>query len=71
MSYKFTYIPDSLLFFPDVDECEEGTDNCVENATCENTIGSFTCECDDGFVGEATEECKGMVTLWLDFIQML
>ena len=48
----------SINFFTDIDECTEGTDDCDDNATCENTIGSFTCTCNDGYSGSG-EECKG------------
>jgi len=36
----------------DVDECAKNKDNCDVNATCTNTIGSFTCECNDGYSGD-------------------
>jgi hypothetical protein len=35
--------------------------NCDEHATCSNTVGSFTCECGEGFVGNGThciERCN-------------
>ena len=33
----------------DIDECHEGTDVCstLAHASCENTVGSYECECDD------------------------
>jgi len=34
----------------DVDECT-GTNNCDSNASCTNTVGSYTCACNSGFVG--------------------
>uniref|UniRef100_UPI00359018BB fibrillin-1-like n=1 Tax=Myxine glutinosa TaxID=7769 RepID=UPI00359018BB len=37
----------------DVNECEANTHNCHENATCENTNGSFTCPCKQGYRGES------------------
>lgn len=36
----------------EIDECEEETDNCHINATCMNTLGSFTCACNPGFTGD-------------------
>uniref|UniRef100_UPI00358E3F4F fibrillin-1-like n=1 Tax=Myxine glutinosa TaxID=7769 RepID=UPI00358E3F4F len=38
----------------DVNECEANTHNCHENATCENTNGSFTCPCKQGYRGNGT-----------------
>ena len=32
----------------DVDECSEETDECTQN--CDNTIGSYVCSCNDGFI---------------------
>jgi len=34
----------------DDNECD--LDPCDENASCTNTLGSFTCECNEGFVGD-------------------
>ncbi|MCB9682211.1 MAG: hypothetical protein H6733_12160 [Alphaproteobacteria bacterium] len=36
----------------DVDECAAGTDTCSDDASCTNTVGSYTCDCDDGFTGD-------------------
>ena len=37
-----------LLFrFLDIDECETGQHTCEHS--CNNTEGSYTCYCDDGF----------------------
>ena len=33
------------VVFPDVDECVEESDECVTNADCKDTDGSYTCEC--------------------------
>ena len=47
----------------DVDECDiadVSTDNdCHGNATCNNTIGSYVCVCDDGWSGNGFN-CSGM-----------
>ena len=59
-----------LFCLADVDECVEGLDDCDVNALCTDTVGSFTCDCLDGFVGNGitcagtssftsvTENCK-------------
>lgn len=49
--YECTGVPSVCT---DIDECMTQTDNCDENATCTNTIGSFTCECNAGWEGNGT-----------------
>jgi len=36
----------------DVDECALGTDDCDANATCANSVGSFSCTCVAGYYGD-------------------
>ena len=48
----------NLYNISDIDECEVGTDSCDSNATCNNTIGSFTCVCNEGFSGDG-RTCTG------------
>ena len=49
------------IFPLDVDECEFGSDDCDENAGCTDSIGSFSCSCNFGYMGSGRECCK----LWL------
>ena len=42
----------------DVDECTEGTHQCQQ--VCQNTIGSYTCGCNDGFILDTDgRSCNG------------
>ena len=43
----------------DIDECS--SDPCHSNATCGNTIGSFTCTCVSGYTGDGFQ-CVGKLT---------
>ncbi|VDM42260.1 unnamed protein product [Toxocara canis] len=48
--------------FEDVDECLTETHQCSPKAKCINTIGSYTCECNqfytgDGFICEQVDAC--------------
>ena len=46
----------------DIDECSENSNKCVrndENSVCINTIGSYICECKNGFQAEINQENGG------------
>ena len=38
----------------DVNECERGTHNCHESATCTDVVGGFNCTCNTGYTGNGT-----------------
>ncbi|KAL9961264.1 hypothetical protein ACROYT_G030173 [Oculina patagonica] len=43
----------------DVDECTQGTHNCLANvATCINTYGSYRCACNPGYKGDGKTSCE-------------
>ena len=46
-------------FFLDFDECENSvSNNCHKYADCENVVGTYICECIEGFFGDGME-CQG------------
>ena len=49
---------DTFTFNADINECLMGTPNCAENATCTNTIGSYLCTCNEGYIGDGSV-CEG------------
>ena len=40
------------LFYTDIDECTEGSNNCNVYADCIDNPGSFECVCKTGFSGD-------------------
>ena len=47
--------------FPDIDECVQKSHTCDVNANCKNTIGSYDCQCHQGFTGNGNT-CTGIDT---------
>ncbi|KAL8178951.1 UNVERIFIED_CONTAM: Signal peptide, CUB and EGF-like domain-containing protein 3 [Gekko kuhli] len=45
------------VFYEDVDECVDGTDNCHIDAICQNTPKSYKCICKSGYTGDG-KHCK-------------
>ena len=45
----------------DVNECD-GANDCNANADCQNTRGSYTCMCKDGYMGDG-KYCDSKFTL--------
>ena len=56
------FVSTELDFFSvwksDIDECSENTSLCDENASCNNTDGSYSCICKQGFTGDGST-CNG------------
>ncbi len=50
----------------EVDECEEGLDDCDENATCTDTPDGYDCDCNDGYTGDGFD-CELIQVLNLSF----
>ena len=44
----------------DINECDEGTNNCHQKADCQNTIGNYSCHCQTGFTGNGYS-CEGIL----------
>ena len=44
----------SYVNISDINECI----SCDKNAKCNNSLGSYTCECNEGFSGDGTN-CTG------------
>ena len=56
-------------FFPDIDECTVGTDNCDDfTGLCHNTVGSYDCSCQPGYTGPGTiGSCDGRHNVLLTY----
>ena len=50
---------ESAFLYLDIDECMVAKP-CHANATCRNTVGSYKCDCNEGFLGDG-ENCQGRV----------
>lgn len=52
--------------FLDIDECMENLDNCQGDSLCENTQGSYNCNCNPGFEADAMGICQGKLDFEFD-----
>ena len=44
--------------FTDIDECDDGVHDCLPSlASCKNTLGSFNCSCNHGYIGDGKTRC--------------
>ena len=51
-----------MSHFSDINECDSNP--CAMNAACENTEGSFSCSCNEGFNGGGLTLCEGEKALY-------
>ena len=56
----FSIIITGFIIHADINECDIGTDECHDNASCSDTIGSYECTCDIGFTGDGYN-CSGKI----------
>jgi len=45
-----------------VNHCAKGN-TCHPNATCENKLNDYTCKCNEGYVGDGTNEPGSQIAL--------
>ena len=47
-------------FITDIDECApSSSNNCHNDAQCNNNKGSYTCACKNGYNGDGVVDCNG------------
>ena len=44
----FCHVP----YYPVIDECVSGVHDCHRLASCTNTVGSYTCTCNQPYIGD-------------------
>ena len=55
-------------FLSDVNECLTG-DVCKNGGTCFNLVGSFYCQCPNGFDGETCENGEFLKLYWTNSVK--
>ena len=53
----------NITTISDVNECNEESHKCSPQAICKNEIGSYRCDCKDGFKGDGYV-CSGTYTVY-------
>lgn len=43
----------------DINECDEGSAMCVNESTCVNTYGNYSCVCPEGYSGDGRQDGDG------------
>ena len=58
VTMKWTKFYFTVLHNVDIDECASGDHKCLgSTATCTNTVGSYSCSCKTGYVGDGKTSC--------------
>ncbi len=58
--YITAYLDTHTHTHTDIDECTAGTDECGDDSTCLNNLGTYLCRCNRGFKkGSSRFECEG------------
>ena len=47
------------MLIVDINECKCSPYPCIANTVCINSVGSYDCQCADGFTGNPSVECVG------------
>jgi hypothetical protein len=52
VNLEFLRLNLNFFIILDIDECSKGNHTCQTEATCNNTLGSYTCTCRGGYEGD-------------------
>lgn len=55
-----------IFCYTDIDECTTNFHSCDVNAICQNTVGSYSCICKAGYIGDG-KKCNGNYRLFVHF----
>jgi len=53
----------------DINECENGDDNCHENANCTNTEGGLNCSSNPGYSGDRVNCMSKLLYMYTHFCE--
>ena len=54
----------------DISECEVDLDNCDQQATCTNNLGSYSCACNAGWTGDGFS-CQGKNNMFPEYLSFI
>ena len=56
----FFLIVGIITLSKNIDECSDGIDECGDNSACVDNDGSYTCPCDNGYIGDGRVSCTNI-----------